>query len=52
MYDETEVRSFEDMEFKIGFAVENYKDRRGIDDSRFVEWEVALVSNVDGVETK
>jgi len=40
------------MDFRIGFAVENYSNRKGIDDSRFVEWDVGLVTNTDGVETK
>ena len=52
VYDDSEVRSFDEMDFRIAFAVENYKTREGIDDSRFVEWDVAMVSNQDGVETK
>jgi len=52
VYDDSDVRSFNEMDFRIAFAVENYMTRESIDDSRFVEWDVAMVSNQDGEETR
>jgi len=43
--------NFNDIGFKVTFAVEQYDGRAGKDDPNYVAWTVQLTSNIDKKET-
>ena len=49
--DESTLFSFDETGFRVAFAVESYVTRAPLEDPSYVEWQVRLASNVDGVES-
>ena len=51
-FDSSKIVNFDDIGFKVAFAVEQYDDNRaGKDDPNYVEWIVQLTQNIGKVET-
>lgn len=51
-FDSKKIVSFDEIGFKVAFAVEQYDDsRKGKDDPNFVAWTVQLTKNIGKTET-